>query len=115
MRVVALAAVALVAACSFATVHGPRSTPGRYLDCTTSRAVPIADLVAGSALVAAGIGVAYYDRQIEDDGETGGKTYAITLPAIAAGVVFLVASQYGTSRVSRCRAARAADRRWNAP
>lgn len=117
MRVVVLAAVglALVSACSFATVTGPRSAPGRYLECTTSRAAPIADLVAGAALVAGGLGVAYYDRRVEDDGSTGVKTYAITLPAIAAGVVFLVASQYGASRVTRCRAARAADRRWASP
>ena len=115
MRVVALVALALVAACSFATVTGPRSTPGRYLDCTTSRAAPIADLVAGATLVTAGLAVAYYDRRVEDDGSTGTKTYAITLPAIAAGVVFLVASQYGASRVTRCRAARAADKRWTAP
>ena len=111
MRVLVLV-VALLAACSFATVTGPRSTPGKYLECTTSRAAPIADLVAGSVLVAAGAGIAYYDRRIEDDGSTGIKTYAITLPAIAVGVVFLVASQYGASRVTRCRAARAADRRW---
>ena len=115
MRVVAILAMTVVMGCSFATVTGPRSTPGRYLDCTTSRSAPIADLVAGATLVAAGLGVAYYDRRIEDDGSTGTKTYAITLPAIAVGVVFLVASQYGTSRVTRCRAARAADKRWTAP
>lgn len=116
MRVVALVVVvALVASCSFATVTGPRSTPGRYLECTSSRAMPVADLVAGAALVTAGLGVAYYDRRVEDDGSTGTKTYAITLPAIAVGVVFLVASQYGASRVTRCRAARAADKRWTTP
>jgi hypothetical protein len=111
MRVLVLV-VALLAACSFATVTGPRATPGKYLECTASRAAPIADLVTGSAFVVAGAAVAYYDRRIEDDGSTGIKTYAITLPAIAVGVVFLVASQYGASRVARCRAARGYDRRW---
>jgi hypothetical protein len=111
MRVLVLA-VSLLAACSFATVTGPRTTPGKYLECTASRTAPIADLVTGSVIVATGLGIAYYDRRIEDDGETGIKTYAITLPLIAAGVVFLVASQYGASRVTSCRAARAADRRW---
>ena len=104
--------MALLTACSFATVSGPKSTPGKYLECTTSRVAPIADLVAGSVLVAGGLGVAYYDRRVQDDGTTGTLTYAITLPAIAAGVVFLVASQYGTSRVARCRAAVGYDRRW---
>lgn len=112
MRVVALSLVALVAACSFATVNGPRSTPGRYLDCTTSRAVPIVDLVAGATFIAGGLAVAYADRKLEDDDKTGNLTYGVTLPAIALGVVLLVSSQYGTSRVTRCRAARAADRRW---
>jgi len=115
MRVVALFLVALVAACSFATVNGPRSTPGRYLECTTSRVAPIADLVAGATFVAAGLAVAYADRRIEDDNETGTLTYGVTLPAVALGVVLLVSSQYGTSRVTRCRAARAADKRWAAP
>lgn len=115
MRVVALSCVALVAACSFATVSGPRTTPGRYLDCTTSRAAPIADLVAGATLVATGLFVAYADRRIEDDNKTGALTYGVTLPAIAVGVVLLVSSQYGASRVTRCRAARAADKRWTAP
>ncbi|MBA3462881.1 MAG: hypothetical protein H0T46_23195 [Deltaproteobacteria bacterium] len=111
MRVLVLV-VALLTACSFATVTGPRTTPGKYLECTTSRASPIADLVTGSVLVAAGAGIAYYDRRIEGDGTTGIMTYGITLPTIAIGIVFLVASQYGASRVTRCRAARAADRRW---
>jgi hypothetical protein len=111
MRVLVLV-VTLLAACSFATVTGPRSTPGKYLECTTSRAAPITDLVTGSALVLAGAGIAYYDRRIEDDGKTGIMTYAITLPAIVVGVVFLAASQYGASRVTRCRAARGYDRRW---
>lgn len=115
MRVVALVAMVFVAACSFATVTGPRSTPGRYLDCTTSRVAPIADLVAGAAFVAGGLAVAYADRKIEDDNETGKLTYGVTLPAIAVGVVLLVSSQYGTSRVTGCRAARAADKRWAAP
>jgi len=104
-------AITLLAACSFATVKGPRSTPGRYLECTSSRAVPIADLVAGSAFVAGGLAVAYWDRR-DDDPSTGTKTLAISLPSIAVGVAFLVASQYGASRVTRCQAARAADRRW---
>lgn len=111
MKAFAVAMVVL-AACSFATVTGPRTTPGKYLECTTSRAAPVTDLVAGSVLVASGLAVAYWDRQIQDDRSTGTPTLAITLPAIAAGVVFLVASQYGASRVARCRAARAADRRW---
>ena len=115
MRVVVALAMTIVMGCSFATVTGPRSTPGKYLECTTSRLAPITDLVVGATLVAAGLGVAYYDRRVEDDGTTGTKTYAITLPAIAVGVVFLAASQYGASRVARCRAARAADKRWTAP
>ena len=115
MRVVAPLAMTLVMGCSFATVTGPRSTPGRYLECTTSRAMPIADLVAGATFVAGGLAVAYADRKLEDDNKTGSLTYGVTLPAIAVGVVFLVASQYGTSRVTRCRAARAADKRWTAP
>ena len=115
MRVVAPLAMVFVAACSFAVVNGPRSTPGRYLDCTTSRAVPIVDLVAGATFVAAGIAVAYADRELQDDDKTGALTYGVTLPAIALGVVLLVSSQYGTSRVTRCRQARAADRRWTAP
>lgn len=116
MAVAMTVAMTMTSACSFATVKGPRSTPGEYLECTTSRAAPIADLVAGSVLVVGGLGVAYYDRRVEDDqGETGAKTYAITLPAIAAGVVFLVASQYGASRVARCRAAVKYDKRWQAP
>lgn len=115
MKALATAMVFLTA-CSFATVTGPRSTPGKYLECTTSRVSPITDLVAGSVLVAGGLGVAYYDRRVEDDkGETGVKTYAITLPAIAVGIVFLVASQYGASRVSRCRAAVGYDKRWREP
>lgn len=105
-------ALVTLTACSFATVKGPRSTPGKYLECTVSRAAPIADLVTGSVAVASGLAVAYWDRRIQDDGTTGTPTYAITLPAIAVGVAFLVASQYGASRVTRCRAARAADRRW---
>ncbi len=105
-------AMAVLTACSFATVNGPRSTPGEYLECTTSRVAPITDLVAGSVFLAGGLGVAYYDRRVEDDGTTGTKTYAITLPAIAIGVAFLVASQYGASRVARCRAAVGYDKRW---
>lgn len=100
-----------MAGCSFATVTGPRSTPGHYLECTTSRVAPITDLVAGGTFVLAGAGVAYWDRN-DDMPSTGAKTYAISLPAIAVGVAFLAASQYGTSRVSRCRAAHSADRRW---
>jgi len=115
MRALATAMVFLTA-CSFATVSGPRSTPGKYLECTTSRTAPITDLVAGSVLVAGGLGVAYYDRRVEDDkGDTGTKTFAITLPAIAAGIVLLVSSQYGASRVSRCRAAVGYDKRWQQP
>ena len=109
-------AMVVLAACSFATVTGPRSTPGKYLECTTSRVAPITDLVTGSVLVAGGLAVAYYDRRVEDDkGETGTKTLAITLPAVVAGVVFLVASQYGASRVARCRAAVGYDKRWQQP
>lgn len=111
MKAVALASL-LLAGCSFASVKGPRSTPGKYLECTTSKFAPIGDLVTGSVAVTGGLAVAYYDRRIEDDGATGAKTYAITIPAIALGVVFLVSSQYGASRVTRCRAARAADKRW---
>jgi hypothetical protein len=115
MKALAMAMVVLTA-CSFATVNGPRSTPGKYLECTTSRVAPITDLVAGSVLVAGGLAVAYYDRRVEDDkGETGTKTFAITLPAIAVGVLFLVASQYGASRVTRCRAAVGYDKRWQQP
>jgi hypothetical protein len=114
MKALAMAMVVLTA-CSFATVKGPRSTPGKYLECTTSRVSPITDLVTGSVLVAGGLGVAYYDRRVEDDGTTGTLTYAVTLPAIAAGVVFLVASQYGASRVARCRAAVGYDKRWKQP
>jgi hypothetical protein len=104
--------VALLAACSFATVTGPRSAPGKYLECTTSRTAPIADAITGGLIIGFGAGVAYYDRRVEDDHSSGVKTYAITLPALAVGVVFLVASQYGATRVTRCRAARAADKRW---
>lgn len=111
MKAVVLALVALTA-CSFATVKGPRSTPGEYLECTVSRTAPIADLVTGSVGVVSGLAVAYWDRRIQDDGSTGTATYAITLPAVAVGIAFLVASQYGASRVTRCRAARAADKRW---
>jgi hypothetical protein len=112
VRVVTAALViALSSACSLVAVTGPRTTPGDYLACTTSRAAPIADLVTGSVLVAGGLVVAYWDRH-DDTPETGTKTFAITLPAIVVGVAFLAASQYGTSRVSQCRAARAADRRW---
>ncbi len=105
-------AMVVLTACSFATVNGPRSTPGKYLECTTSRVSPITDLVVGSVLVAGGLGVAYYDRRVQDDGTTGTLTYAVTLPAIAGGVAFLVASQYGASRVARCRAAVGYDKRW---
>lgn len=115
MRVVALLVAGLLVSCSFAVVNGPRSTPGRYLDCTTSRAVPIADLVGGATFVALGLAVAYADRKLQDDDKTGTLTYGVTLPAIALGVVMLVSSQYGASRVTRCRAARAADKRWTAP
>ncbi len=111
MKGLAVAMVVLTA-CSFATVTGPRTTPGKYLECTVSRSAPVTDLVTGSVLIASGLAVAYWDRQIQDDRSTGAPTLAITLPAIAIGVTFLVASQYGASRVTRCRAARAADRRW---
>lgn len=111
MKALAVATVVLVG-CSFATVTGPRTTPGKYLECTVSRRAPIADLVTGSVLVASGLAVAYWDRRIQDDRSTGAPTLAITVPAVVTGVVFLAASQYGASRVSRCRAARAADRRW---
>jgi hypothetical protein len=104
-------ALMLSVGCSLFTVTGPQSTPDRYLDCTTSRAVPIADLVIGSAAIAAGAAIAYRDRH-EANNDTGVKTFAITLPLLAVGVAFLAASQYGTSRVTRCRAARDADRRW---
>lgn len=114
MKAIAMAMVVLTG-CSFATVTGPRSTPGKYLECTTSRVSPITDLVAGSVLVAGGLGVAYYDRRVQDDGTTGALTYAVTLPAVVAGVVFLVASQYGASRVARCRAAVGYDKRWQQP
>lgn len=116
MKVLAIAMVVVVGtACSFATVHGPRSTPGNYLECTTSRLAPITDLVTGIVLVTGGLGVAYYDRRIQDDEATGAPTLAITLPAIAVGVAFLVASQYGASRVARCRAAVGYDKRWQEP
>ncbi len=114
MKAMAMA-MAVLTACSFATVTGPRSTPGKYLECTTSRASQITDLVAGSVLVAGGLGVAYYDRRVQSDGTTGALTYAVTLPAVVAGVVFLVASQYGASRVARCRAAVGYDKRWQQP
>lgn len=104
-------ALLVCGACSYFTVTGPRSTPGKYLECTTSRAAPIADLVVGAAAVAGGAAVAYWDRH-DDSDETGTKTFAITIPAVVVGIAFLAASQYGTSRVTRCRAARAADRRW---
>ena len=109
--VVSLAVCTGLGACSFRDVRGPQTTPGKYLACTTSRAAPIADVITGGALVATGLAIAYWDRH-DTTPETGTKTFAISLPAIAVGVVFLVASQYGTSRVTRCRAARAADRRW---
>jgi hypothetical protein len=104
-------ALTLLVACSFVTVRGPRSTPGKYLECTTSRLVPITDLVTGGVLVAGGAAVSYWDRH-DDTPQTGTRTYAIGIPAIVAGVVFLAASQYGASRVRQCREARAADQRW---
>ena len=109
MRVLALT---MLAACSFVTVKGPRMTPGKYLECTTSRVVPIADLVTGGVLVAGGAAIAYWDRH-DDTPQTGTKTYVISIPAIVAGVVFLAASQYGASRVRQCREAREADLRWH--
>jgi len=107
VRLVAIALLVGMLGCSFVTVRGPRTGVGQnYLDCTRKKAAPFADLIAGGALVATGVTLAYLDRHADND--TGTLTYAATLPLLGAGVAFLWSSTWGRTRVNRGRAAHAA-------
>jgi hypothetical protein len=108
-----LLACALVPACSFVFVQDPpravtdRSVP---LECTSSRAMPIADLVIGTVFGAFVAGTTYeLVRKANEDCPMPGGCYTPWKPALLA--TFLAVSPWGISSAvgfadtGRCRAA----------
>ncbi|HEY1559182.1 MAG TPA: hypothetical protein VGF94_30380 [Kofleriaceae bacterium] len=100
MRWIALAACA---GCSFFAVHGPETTT-KPADCTDSDLVPSLDSVAGVLLVAGAVGGEIADRLASHP--VSHYELVIGLPALAAGITYLISASRGTGAVERCRSAK---------
>jgi hypothetical protein len=87
-------------ACSFLAVHGPGDPkPTEPIECTTSRAWPIADVVWAGVFVAAGVGALIEGRSQKRSGHNAEA--AITM--VPAGLLFVVSAMLGFDRVGDCR------------
>ncbi len=109
-----LLAGALLPACSFAFVDGPDDAMLKQrapITCTTSRALPLADLVVGAALGALVVGVTYAAVDEVNEDCPSGQCQSARGPALIGG--FLVVSPWwisaavGASDTQQCRRARA--------
>jgi hypothetical protein len=115
-RALVVACGLLVPACSFVFVQEPSSAeltnPATPLTCTTSRAMPIADIVVGAVLTTLVATVTYAAVEDFNDNCTDGGCYHPWKPALLAS--FLVASPWGISAAvgisdtGQCRAAKRA-------
>lgn len=103
-----------MAACSFAFVREPQATartnPQVPLECTLSRALPLADLAIGLALGALVAGTTYaFIQEANEECTPGRDCFGATGPVLLG--TFLVVSPWwissavGFSDTGRCRAA----------
>ena len=93
-----IVACALLPACSFTFVQGPSEamvTKKAPITCTTSRALPIADLVIGAALGALVFGTTYAAIEELNEDCASGQCYRPWGPALLGS--FLVVSPWGIS------------------
>jgi hypothetical protein len=89
-----------VTACSFLAVHGPGDPkPTEPIECTTSRAWPIADLAWAGVLVAAGIGALVEGYTQKRPGHNGEAVISM----VPASLLFVVSAMVGFDRVGDCR------------
>lgn len=113
MRARALLLVgALLPACSFAFVEGPDEAmlTGRApVTCTTSRALPVADLVIGAALGALVFGTTYAAIEDFDQDCAPGQCTRPLGPALLGGFLVVspwwISSAVGFSDTQQCRKA----------
>lgn len=105
---------ALLPACSFVFVDGPNDamlTRQEPVTCTTSRVLPVVDLVIGAALGALVFGTTY--SAIEDFNQdcSPGQCYRPWGPALLGGFLVVspwwISSAVGVSDTHQCRKARA--------
>lgn len=100
MRTLAAALALAVTGCSLLAVHGPGDTthPGP-IECTTSRAWPITDLVWAGVMAAAGAGALA-------EGASGRSRHGTVEAALGMGamsLLFVISSLVGFGRIDECR------------
>jgi len=83
--------------------HGPEST-AKPAECTDSDLVPSLDSIGGVLLVAGAIGGEIADHLASHPIDH--YELVIGLPALAAGITYLIAANRGTGEVERCRSAK---------
>jgi len=106
-------ACAVLSGCSFAFVHeldeGIATGPSIPISCTTSRAMPVADLVLGAVMAGAAAAVTYAAVERIDE-MCVGECYHPWKPATLAGFLVVspwwISSAVGFSDTGRCREAR---------
>lgn len=96
--------IALSAGCSFVAVHAPAATPTVPIECTDSDLVPSIDSVVGVLAVAGALGGELADHLSAHP--IAHYELVLGLPALVAGIVFLVSASSGTDKVQRCVAAK---------
>jgi hypothetical protein len=98
--------------CSFVLVREPneaaRKDPNVALDCTTSRAMPLTDLLIGAALGALVVGATYSAVQdFNEDCTPGQDCYSATKPALLGAFLVVspwwISSAVGLSDTGECR------------
>jgi len=98
--------LAFLASCSFVAVKGPQST-SKDVTCTDSDVIPALDAVAGALLISGAIGGEIADHLSAHPIDH--YELIIGLPALVAGIVYVVAASHGTDKVSACQRVRHGD------
>jgi hypothetical protein len=100
VRPVAVLLVLALTGCSFLAVHGPGDRSlGQPIECTTSRAWPIADLAWAAVFLASGTAAVI-------EGYTRDRlrgNFEVALGTGVASLAFVVSSMVGFGRISECR------------
>jgi hypothetical protein len=98
----------VMAGCSFSMARPPATDPGtRPLECSQSRASPIADVVgavvfSSLGLLGAAYAVDYYGSSMTGFAPSGGYGVGFALVGGAAGALYIVSAARGFDSAFRC-------------